>query len=278
MQRIQTLHRMPLQEFFRETKGWRKMKVIITLFFVVCFSSFCLPWCIPGSLLNAATWHIKQDGTGNFTTIQEGIIAATDADTVLVYPGTYFESIDYLEKSITVASLYIITTEDSLINQTIIDGNQESRCVRIDNCENISLIGFTIQNGYAVGSASAGWGGGVLILGLQNGILSDCRIKNNTANLGGGLFINTSNISLESNTISYNQGITQGGGLDLDGLNNIQFDPVNLNNIYLNYSSSGSDIYIYFPGSFYDVTVDTFTVADLDNFFLASLHGEYSFT
>ena len=229
------------------------------------------------SLLNSTTWHIKQDGTGNFTTIQEGIIAAVDADTVLVHPGTYFESINYLEKSITVASLYIIIPEDSLINQTIIDGNQEYRCVRIDECENISLIGFTIQNGYAVGGSSAGWGGGILILDLQNGILSNCKIKNNTGLLGGGICIATANIILKSNTISYNRGITQGGGIDMEGINNIQFDPVDLNNIYLNYSSTGSDIKIYSPGEYYEIIVDTFTVAEPDYFFIAPL-AEYSFS
>jgi hypothetical protein len=99
---------------------------------------------MPGSLLNATTWHIKQDSTGNFTTIQEGIIAATDSDTVLVYPGIYFENINYLEKSLTIASLYMITPEDSLINQTIIDGNQEFRCVTIDECENTKMLQLAI--------------------------------------------------------------------------------------------------------------------------------------
>ena len=79
---------------------------------IILICSFCLFY----SLLIATTWHIKQDGTGNFITIQEGINASVDTDTVLVYPGTYYENIDYLEKSLTVASLYMITPEDSLIN------------------------------------------------------------------------------------------------------------------------------------------------------------------
>ena len=83
---------------------------------------FLLVLISANSWLSSTTWHIKQDGTGNFTTIQEGIDASSDSDTVLVYTGTYYENIDYLEKSLTVASLYLITPEDSLINQTIIDG------------------------------------------------------------------------------------------------------------------------------------------------------------
>jgi len=243
------------------------LKLIILFVFV----SVC-------SLLISVIHHIKQDGTGNFTTIQEGIFTATDSDTILVYPGIYYENIDYLEKSLTVASLYIITPEDSLINQTIIDGNQESRCVTIEDCENISLIGFTIQNGKVTGGSFNGWGGGILILEVLNGIIANCKIKNNTALLGGGLFIVASDIIFKSNNISHNRGITQGGGIDIEGLNNIQFDPVELNNIYLNYSSTGSDIYIYSPELYYNIIVDTFTIIEPDYFFLASLHGEYSFS
>lgn len=231
-------------------------------FLLLVFVSVC-------SLLSSTIWHIKQDGTGNFTTIQEGINASADSDTVLVYPGTYFESINYTNKNITVASLYLSTGNEQYIYQTIIDGSNETRCVRIENCEDIALIGFTIQNGYAVGGSISGWGGGVLMMEIENGLLSNCRINNNTATLGGGGVIGSSNLTLKSNTISYNRGIIQGGGLDMEGNNNIVFDPVDLNNIYLNYSCSGSDIYLYSPEEYYDIIVDTFTVAEFDEFFIA---------
>ena len=96
----------------------------IKLFLLFVFVSVC-------SLLNSFTWAIKQDGTGNFATIQEGINASTNSDTVLVYPGTYFENINYNGKNITVTSLYLTTHDEQYINQTIIDGNQNGSCVRI---------------------------------------------------------------------------------------------------------------------------------------------------
>lgn len=236
----------------------------IRYYLLFAFVGFC-------SLLNAATWHVKQDGTGNFYTIQEGIIAATDNDTVLVYPGTYYENIDYLEKSITVASLYIITPEDSLINQTIVDGNQQFRCVTIDDCENASLIGFTIQNGLAVEYVLQGFmGGGVLIYNVQNAIISNCNIQNNISNGGGGLFIRYASVALSNNRIHDNWGIEVGGGLNIAGNNtNVEFDDNNLNSIYNNFSSACSEIYLNIT-NFVDIVVDTFMVQEPDYFFILS--------
>lgn len=242
--------------------------------------SFCLPWCIPGSLLNSVTYHIKQDGTGNFINIQEGIIAATDYDTVLVYPGTYYENIDYLEKSLTVASLYIITPEDSLINQTIIDGSQQFRCVKIDECETASIIGFTIQNGYAIqaGVSESYQGGGIFIEDVTNSLISNCKITNNKAIQGGGIQIHNSIAFLSGNTISYNWGVRAGGGLNIYGNGTIvQFDETNLNNIYLNYSGSGTDLFISVTPDITDVIVDTFSVSNPDFFFIAS-NLDYTFS
>jgi len=233
------------------------------LFVLICVNSW----------LHSVTHHIKQDGTGNFTTIQEGIIAATDNDTILVYPGIYYENIDYLEKSLTVASLYIITPEDSLINQTIIDGNQQARCVKIDECENASIIGFTIQNGYALESGvSEGYqGGGLFVKYTTNALIANCKINNNKSYTGGGIYIRHGNIDLTGNIISKNRSITYGGGLSVSGNDTIiQFSQTHLNNIFLNYSGTGADLYISHYIEATEIIVDTFTVSEPDYFFLIS--------
>ena len=238
---------------------------ILLLFVLICVNSW----------LHSITYHIKQDGTGNFTTIQEGIIASVDSDTVLVYPGTYYENIDYLEKSLTVASLYIITPEDSLINQTVIDGNQQARCVKIDECENASIIGFTIQNGYALqeGVAESYQGGGVFIEDVTNSLVSNCKIKNNKSYTGGGIYIAWCNlVELTENTIAYNQAIQSGGGIRAFGDElNIVFNSVSLNNIYLNYAATCSDVSIPMIPNPTNVIVDTFTVNNPDYFFITSI-------
>lgn len=219
----------------------------------------------------ATTYSIKQDGTGNFTTIQDGINVAINNDTILVYPGTYYENIDYLEKSLTVASLYMITPEDSLINQTIIDGNEQFRCVTIEDCSSASLIGFTLQNGKVLGNGwTSGSGGGLLINNVAYSIVSNCKIKNNTAYSGGGIYIIHTDAILSGNIISRNRGIQVAGGLCFTGNDTtVQFSDTNLNSIFLNYSSTGADIYIGWNiQGIVDIIADTLTVNEPDYFFV----------
>ena len=42
-----------------------------------------------GSVVEAATWYVDVGGSGDFLTIQEGINASSDSDTVIVAAGTY---------------------------------------------------------------------------------------------------------------------------------------------------------------------------------------------
>lgn len=57
-----------------------------------------------------------------YTTIQAGINAAVDGDTVLVQPARYRENINFADKNIIVASLFLQTRNELHIWQTIIDG------------------------------------------------------------------------------------------------------------------------------------------------------------
>ncbi len=103
------------------------------------------------SIRAAITYTVKTDGSGDYTAIQTAIDASTtaDGDTVLVYPGTYTENINYNGKNIVVGSLYLSTQDTSYISSTIIDGNQSGSVVTFENGEGNSaqLIGFKITNG-----------------------------------------------------------------------------------------------------------------------------------
>ena len=211
---------------------------------------------------------INQDGTGDFTTIQEGINASVDGDTVLVYPGTYYENIAYNGKEITLASLYLTTQDKSYINSTIIDGNQNGSCVRIMSGEDEStvLCGFTIQNGTGYSDDLAG--GGLYINNSSINILS-CILTDNFARIGGGILCVNSYIYLSGTKIYNNWSIMCGGGMNVVQNSSVIFDSIDRCDIYLNYSSLGSDISkIYTVDMF--IYADTFTVLNPDLHFIYS--------
>ena len=52
------------------------------------------------------------------SSIQAGIDAATNGDTVLVQPDTYVENINYNGKNITVGSLFLTTRDTTYISTT----------------------------------------------------------------------------------------------------------------------------------------------------------------
>jgi len=84
----------------------------------------------------------------DYSTIQGGIDAASDGDTVLVSAGTYNESINYNGKNIVVGSLYLTTQDTSYISSTIIDGDSSGSIVLFESFEDSTAVlnGFTFQN------------------------------------------------------------------------------------------------------------------------------------
>jgi hypothetical protein len=231
------------------------------LIIVLVLCSFCL-FC---SLLNALVINIPADQP----TIQAGIDVSVNGDTILVQPGTYFENLNYNEKSITLASLYLTTGNEEYVNTTIIDGNQSGSCVQIRSCEVASLIGFTVKNGSGSElspTINAIAGGGLLIRD-SNVEVYKCNITRNIAEGGGGIFVQDSSLHLSSTNITFNRSYSSGGGINI--LNSsLTFDEENLCNIFLNFASRGNDIRKDHNSTPLYVYVDTFTVEQPDRYFL----------
>jgi len=221
------------------------------------------------SWLSSTTWEIKQDGTGNFTTIQEGIDASVNSDTVLVYPGTYYENIIYNGKNIMVASLELTTGDEAYIDSTIIDGQRLDSCVRIMDQETDAYIqGITLTNGQGHQSQYSGCnrGGGILIDYQSTFNITNCMIKRNYAISGGGIYVRSnSNINISGTSIIYNYASTTAGGLMVDDSQCV-FDADNRCNIYDNFGASGIDIYIC-SCEYLDVIVDTFSILTPTRYF-----------
>jgi len=219
---------------------------------------------------------VDQAGGGDYLTIQQGIDASQNGDTVLVYPGTYYENINFSGKNIVLCSRYIYDQDVWYINHTIIDGNHQGSVVLIISGEDetTTLYGFTIQNGTgtdSIISARGTQGGGVFVKD-SNPQIRDCIIRNNIATYsGGGIFLWNSIIFL-SGTILYNNcSVMDGGGIQLAKGASINFDTIRRCNIYLNYSARGCDIAKTEVCPLSEVIVDTFTVIAPDHFYISSI-------
>lgn len=170
---------------------------------------------------------------GNYPTIQAGINASNNGDTVLVEPGTYFENILFNGKKIVLTSRFYIANNLSFINSTIINGSNPNHpdsasCVRIHQGEDSTTVlqGFTITGGKGTkwqdehGAGRYTEGGGILTA-LTSPIIRFCVIRDNEAMMlgtgitssgGGGIRSGDGNAKfynciIMNNTARYGAGI-----------------------------------------------------------------------
>ncbi len=157
------------------------------------------------------TIHIPADQP----TIQAGINAAANGDTVLVSPGTYFENIDFKGKAITI-------TSSGGASVTTIDGGGTAPAAIFQTLETraATLSGFTIIHG---GSLTAGAdlskvNGGIVIRhsrpSILNNIITQSYCQNIQTSYAGPLIQNnviSSSLNPEKCVVSQTGGIYLGG-------------------------------------------------------------------
>jgi len=154
-----------------------------------CISLFAFSlWAL--STAHAATINVPADQP----TIQAGINAAANGDTVLVAPGTYNENIDFNGKAITVNS-------SGGAAATIIDGGAAPGLAVVafqSNEQRTSILSnFTVRNGGAVTFTSRA-GGGIYISAASPTILNNIITENQC----NGIDVAWGAALIQGNTIS----------------------------------------------------------------------------
>jgi hypothetical protein len=230
------------------------------------------------------------DVPGSYATIQAAIDAASPGDMVLVAPGTYVETIDFLGKAITVegsggASVTTIDADSTGPVATFSTGEANDSVLR----------GFTLTGG--IGST---WGlprgGGVLILEAgptieqcvitRNGSdygggvwsednpfaqparLIDCVISENTARRGGGFGVVRGNLHVERCTIADNISLLDGAGGAAYNSSNLDI----LNSFVLrNWSQVGQGGGLWLYTGLFGITANVSNCVIADN--VAALEG-----
>jgi hypothetical protein len=213
--------------------------------------------CIAAAALVAAagatTVYVDDDtcpeeGSGTqadpYCSIAVAIHYAADADAIVVAPGTYLESIDFLGKAVTVRSLD--PQDAAVVAATIIDGTGHAHVVRCVSGEGPAsvLSGFTITGGNAdaaewpancgggmlniesgptvshcvfSGNAAA-WSGGGMYNSSAYPTVTDCTFDGNSAdNAGAGMFNNTSDAMVTRCAFINNAASNGGGGMYNEG-------------------------------------------------------------
>ena len=162
------------------------------------------------------------------TSIQGAIRASRDGDIVLVAPGTYRESINFLGKAVSVVA-------SAGASATTIDAERNGSAVTFATGEgpDSSIEGFSIVNGWGplgggvscIGSSptvrgnlirrcgSSGALGGGIYCESSGATIVDNEIVDGISNFGGGIYLRGSHALVSGNTILRNEATGGGGGI-----------------------------------------------------------------
>lgn len=151
--------------------------------------------CLLIALLTAPAWAQRTINVpGDVATIQAGINAASDGDTVLVAPGTYVENIDFMGKAITV-------TSSGGPKVTTIDGGQKGVVVSFASNETRASVinGFTITDDAPPLPTQVTFYTDGIFVGLANPTITNNIVTNNR---GYGIDVSFGSAYISGNTIN----------------------------------------------------------------------------
>jgi len=183
---------------------------------------------------------------GDEATIQDGIDAAVNGDTVLVSPGTYFELLNLNGKEITLASANGPTA-------TIIDGGGSGPVITAVSGETLNTVvqGFTIQNGMI------SFGAGIYIVNgtpTIRGNIFDSNVQP-VGGYGAAIAGNSSSPLIDGNVFTNNSCDTQHLAGVISFINSSA--AIIVNNVFLNNPCRGVNI-VSIAGQTHEISNNTF--------------------
>jgi hypothetical protein len=132
--------------------------------------------------------------------IQAGIDAAVDGDSVIVACGTYYED------SVTLKSGVYLASETGLADCVIIDAQQQGRTIHA-----MSLGASTTFRGFTITGAQTVGNGGGMLCSTASLTIDNCRFTGNEAGSGAGIFISSSSSPTITNS-RFDANLTGGTG------------------------------------------------------------------
>jgi len=217
------------------------------------FSGLIL-FVLSGSLSQAVVRHVP----GDYPSIQQGISACADGDTLIVAPGIYYETINFSGRNIIVRSTD--PNDPKVVGYTIINADEDGTAVTFENGETAAavLTGFTVTGG--VGTLVYDWdtqkefcGGGIYCSYNASPTITRNVITNNHCpysiveregmwtyafSYGGGIGCQGGQPTITHNIIRNNSAY-QGGGIS------VSRGTISGNIIYDNSAERGGGVYMY---------------------------------
>ena len=148
-------------------------------------------------------WFVCQDGTGDWSTLQDGLDNVDEGGLLVVCPGTYSENIVLQNKDVSVLG-------SDGADVTIVDGGETDVVWRVINSDDVSLEGLTLQGG-----SNSGGNGGVLVCSGSTLRLTESHLADGVATNGGLFMASNCDLEVTDNTFSEGEASDAGGGVYL---------------------------------------------------------------
>ena len=189
-----------------------------------------------GSTGLCGTIRVDWAGGGDYLTIQEGVTAAEEGDTVLVAPGVYSGTGNYW---VDFDTTNIVLMSEAGAENTTIDCLGLGNAIGIYNGQDSTSVvrGFTITNG-------GGGNGGGMRINHASAIVEDCIFSGNaaTSNGGGLYFGHATSPGVVRNCVFLNNSAPyRGGGIECYGGDAVNQAKISNCVFYDNYASSNGD-------------------------------------